>query len=315
MSSTIDLSGIPAVTDDEYYESNPLTEALAPWSITKAKAAKCPQQFIWQYLDRRESDAGADTTDTSLRVGRAMHEIYESLIAGGSKQEAKEVAIVKNGITSIDMPLFEELYSHIPTFMDNFRRLVGHFVLEEGQVYNPTILVVQETVQIEKRFALDAKFNKHPSGFFGKNVFLRGVADVIIMTKDGGCIILDHKSAAYASTKYFEDQLRAYIVAAFALFPELKWAQAGVHFMALGEIAMMPPVMRSQVDGEKRALHYYITTQAVKVPTQETVKGNHCKWCNWRSSCNALRASQRKAMRDASKPPKIAKPRKTKTKT
>jgi len=274
-----------------------------PWSISKAKTAACPQQFIWQYMEKHKKDEGLTTADTALRVGRAMHEIYEGTLKGGDPENERQKAIMKNGFMSVDYDLFEDLYKGVPWFMSQIDKFIRHFVQSETQAIDYLDLVKNRTLLVERRFSLTDEFND-ANDFYNNDhkCFLRGVIDVIIRTNDGkGCIVLDHKSSAYPNMKMVAEQLRAYTIAAFAMFPDLEWTQCGIHFMALQEIKMTAAVTRNQLRGECNAMHYYLTTQAVNVLRQTTDKAYYCKWCSWKTSCNMLRKQQRKEAKAAAK--------------
>lgn len=297
----LDLSQFSPVQGDALYESSPLTRALAPWSISRAKTAACPQHFIWKYVEKRQSDPGLDGSDTSSRVGSAMHSVYEHALAGLPLKKAREDAIREHKLVTADMVLFQELYAGVPWFLDKFHKLIRSYCLPDpSQGYHIQDLILRGVVGLEKNFSLNSEFDNARDYYNNAGMtFLRGVADIMLILQNGGCIILDHKSAQFASLKYYEEQMRAYTIAAFALDPNIQWVQAGIHFMALQEVKCMEPVRRSQLASEKRALHYFLNGQANAVLTEEIVVGNRCKWCEFKETCK----KKRKALKKAAKAP------------
>ena len=291
---TKDLSIFQKIEGEAQYECQELHKALAPWSISSAKVAKrCSRNFRWKYIERRDADEGVETKTDATKVGSAMHKIYEDMVeAGYAKEQAREIAVKEQELGSDALESFKTPYDGVDWFMHNFKVLVRNKVLRDGE--SPKLLeelVQGQRILVEHRFSLDSEFNDLPGDFFNNtgNCFLRGVIDLMLLTKDNGAIILDHKSSPQPFLKHFLSQLGAYTVAAFAMFPHLEWVQCGVHFMPIKTVKFSNLVLRKDFDKEKEKLYYFLS-QSANNALEDTYKtGNHCNWCPYINTCKLQR--------------------------
>ena len=299
-----ELEELEKVDGGAQYSASDLTRGFAPWSISRAKVgAKCALQFIWQYIEKLPSDVTLNKDDSATRIGSAMHEIYEIMLTSEwhnhdvykkTLDSAYELVIRKYKITSTERDIMQELFDNVEWFMSAARDVLTSRVAPSS--YRVGELLRDGLLGIEKKFGLDADLN-NSHDFFNNSgtTFLRGVIDFMVKTHDGGALVIDHKSSRYASNKYHEEQLRAYAIAAFALYPEIKWVQCGIHFMPLREVKWNPIIFRSNLNGEKRALHSFLTGAANNILEGDLSIGSHCKWCVYKERCKALRKERRKA--------------------
>lgn len=73
--------------------------------------------------------------------------------------------------------------------------------------------------------------NLEPCDFFAKDVWFRGVADLIILNREGGTArVIDYKTSKSAA-KADTGQLELLALSIFAHFPEIKKVQAGLMFV------------------------------------------------------------------------------------
>lgn len=300
----IDLSTLRPVEGKARWEANDLIAALGPWSVSRAKLAKrCAQHYAWQYLEKRMGDQDIEARDDSMRIGSAMHEIYEDLLKGGTDIDSiYNNAAARQSLTTNERETMEELFVNVGWFMERVHGFVRDRVYP-GRNYYLGELVRDGFLGVEKKFALKQDLS-YTEDYFNnqKQTLVRGVIDLLLFTTDGGAIVLDHKSSRFPNVKHFEDQLRTYTVAILAMYPTVEWVQCGVHFMPLQEVKLTEPVTRDKLESEQRALFYFLTEAANNVLVENKIQvGNHCKWCQYKTTCKALRKELRKAARLAEK--------------
>lgn len=287
----IDLSKLQPVDGPAKWEANDLITQMGPWSVSRAKLGKrCGLQYEWQYLEKRAPDPEIEARDDSMRIGSAMHEIYEELLKGGENRDhIYDNACREQVLTTNEREKMEELYVNVDWFMGQVHSFIQTRVCP-GRGYMIGELVRDGYLGVEKKFSLTPDLQYTKDYFNNKgNTLVRGVIDLLIFTQDGGAIVLDHKSSRYPNMKIHTEQLRTYTVAVLAMYPQVQWVQCGIHFMPLQEVKFTELVTRAQLEGEQRALYYFLTQSANNILRNAIQVGNHCKWCPFKESCKRIR--------------------------
>ena len=267
---------------------------LGPWSFSKLKVLnKCPFQFYLKYLLKAKP---VETPPISIQTetGSAAHRILELTVMGKSIEDAfKQVR--------------KEYEEKLPgDAWDN-----GHDP-EQGGVgraeYSITKFMERldafEKVNPVKRFITELKIGVtkdwEPTGFFTtdiekpeKNVYYRGVIDLIIQLQNGDVLFLDHKFGPPAAmgTRNFQDQLDVYKILFSKGIQPYGNAQSGVHFIRDGEIVMGTFTTKEDVEANfVNRIEFNI--QGVIAKTKELgsfkhIRGSQCQWCEFDGICKA----------------------------
>ena len=255
-----------------------------PWSISKSNlAAQCTQKYYWKYLHKPKLKEPR-VQDPRGRIGSAAHLLVELLLKGYEKNLAYKKAIVDNRLTTPEADLFLEYRENVDRFLDKLASYKEKYPVTD--------------VIAEKRFGLTKDFK--PTKFFSKNVFFRGVWDLVIKIEKENekpvVVIMDHKTGdapndEEKSNKY-DDQLQSYLVGAIYTFPEIKGAQIALNYLKDDTVHWKPYMPREQIEDEivphfielinKNAENLRpILEGEDPVPT----KGWHCTFCGFKSNC------------------------------
>lgn len=302
---TIKLSDYEPTKGQEDYHVSQLTRDLAPWSVSRAKTAKrCPLQFKWKYIDKREPDPDVSAEDLALRMGSTMHLLYEHIFNGLPKKQAYIDAVTEVGLGKDEQESMRPMISCVSWFVDSMKDFISAKVDTVSDKVRFKELVAKGLIGVEKRFSLDEDFAVIQGNSFNKEgTFIRGVIDLILLTEDGkGAVIIDHKSAQYTTLKWHQEQLNVYALAALSMYPNIEWVQCGIHFMPKKTLKWNPVVGRDEKESFKRKVHYFLNMAANEALTEEMKIGGHCsKWCPFLSSCKALRKERRRQAREEQK--------------
>jgi len=248
----------------------------APWSMSKAELAlNCGLAYNLKYVTKTK---GVPSKDGGGRIGIAAHAVLESFL----RNAAEPIKDIMYRI-ALDQRLTTPEIDDLVSFAHN----IAHFRdrLESYKIANK---VKEQKVEI--KFGLTADFKQ--TAFFGKDVFFRGVMDLLLDTEDGHIIILDHKSgnppsSAVDALAQHRAQLKLYTLAALLLYPDLKGVQTGLHYLANEEIVWDTKlVLPSAIRDEVMPWYPEFLNEAGLAAESATPKaGWKCKFCEFISQC------------------------------
>lgn len=243
-----------------------LAHQFAPWSLSKAQASSCPFKFNVQYVQHKSgAKKHADT-----KVGTAVHEVLEKVLAGGDFQSAMTVAALKHELTT---PEVEDLKS----YAHNIKRFIERF-----EAFKTKKQITEQF--LEKKFGMTD--DRQNIGFSDHLVFFRGVWDIAMRSQNGYMIIIDHKSGTVKPIDTYADQLNLYAVAAICMYPDLLGVQSAVHYVQSEEVVWSPV---HSADYIRRELfpwfENYIEEAAKRAQLQHAVQGWYCEYCEYTIDC------------------------------
>lgn len=255
--------------------------SLGPWSISKLKLLrKCPFQFYLKYVLKVKlpSDVGGRSDTTSADVGSAAHLILEHIMTGKSTQEAYALARVEYNTSKLSDELWAERVETLEHSINSFR--------DRMEALGRRNKVRRVFTELRIGVTKDWK----PCSFFAKDVYMRGVIDLIIQLDNGVILIIDHKTGGgEGSLRPYEDQLNSYKVLFNFGIEKVPAAQSYIHFIQAGEVKSSYLTESVDIEGKlKDMLEFDIETAIESVEELgffKHIRGTHCKWCDYDSMC------------------------------
>lgn len=278
---------------------------LGAWSFSKLKLLnQCPLQFYLKYVVKAKIDS-PPVISVITETGKAAHRILELVVSGKSiedafKQVKKEYQAILPG----------DLWDHGD----------GH---EQGGVGRAELSITKFKERLDefekhtkvKRYITELKIGVtkdwEPTGFFTtdinhpeKDVYFRGVIDLVIQLENSDILFLDHKFGPPAAmgVKNFQSQLDTYKVLFSKGIEEYGDSQSGVHFVRDGAVVM--GTLTSKADVENTLVNRVeFSINGAIAKTKELgsfkhIRGSHCQWCEFDAAC---KAGELKAIEDDSK--------------
>lgn len=268
----------------ENFEVPPLDKyALGPWSISKLKVLrKCPLQFYLKYMLKIKipEDVAGKPDTVSADVGSAAHLILEHIMCGKSLQDSYKLARKEYGPDKLSDELWrdrvESLEHSINAFKDRMDSLNVRYKVKR--------------VFTELRIGVDKDWN--PAGFFSKDVYIRGVIDLIVQLEDGVILIFDHKTGGgEGSLRPYEDQLNSYKVLFHYGMSPVTGAQSYIHFIQAGDIKPSYFSNTQEIEGKLKTMLEFDIEGAIDAVKEigyfKHVRTGSCKWCDFDGICKA----------------------------
>lgn len=240
----------------------------APWSPSMASTAiNCPHAFSLRYV-RKEKRVEPESLDS--QVGTVVHAILEWVAQGAEVDTAFAKAL-----EGFHLPHEGQLM--VQTYRDavaDFKKGLQDFDKQFGihQIY------------IEKKIALTPEFTL--TEFFNKKGLVRGVMDLVLITRDKRAVIIDHKSGALKPIDKYKEQTEAYAVFIDRLVAGLQGVRIAIHYVGAdpninGKRTVWAPeynmeVVRTQF---RENLIQYLTKAAEAVESSD--EPNKCWLCNY----------------------------------
>lgn len=253
-------------------------DALGPWSFSKYKSLKkCPFQFYLKYILKFKipENLQLESDPTAANVGKAAHEILEDVLTGKTVDKSYTKVrklYVDKGILSPDLwkERVEPLHYNITKFKER---------IDEFSIRNPV-----KRVLTELRMGVTRDFQT--TGFFSKDVWLRGVIDLVLVLECLDAVIFDHKTGGgQGSIKNYEEQLDWYKVLFHFGIDKIAGAQTGVHFIGEGEVKMGNYSPVSDIENNiKNSLEMSLEGAIDMLKEKgyfKHVRGGYCKWCEY----------------------------------
>lgn len=128
--------------------------------------------------------------------------------------------------------------------------------------------------------------NFEPTGFFSKDVWLRGVIDLVMVLDCMDAVIFDHKTGGgQGGIKNYEEQLDWYKILFNFGVSKINGAQTGVHFIGEGEVKMGGYTPNSDIEGNLKNSLEMSLEGAIDLLKEKGffkhVRGGYCKWCEY----------------------------------
>jgi hypothetical protein len=258
---------------------------LGPWSVSKLKCLQnCPLQFYLKYvLKVKLPKKLAEQQDTFLAdVGSSAHKILENVVFGKSLTQSFALArneFVTNGKLTPEQwkESVESLEANIVSFKE---RLEG---LERQHPFKRTLTEIR----------LGVTRDWEPTGFFGDDVYIRGVIDLAIQLQNGDAIFIDHKKGGSADfgLKVYDLQLKSYLPLFHYGIEKVKGAQAGVHWIGEGSVRLGDYISAQTIEEDLTVkMNFYFDGAIDTVKELGYFKhkaGNACKYCEFAPMCKA----------------------------
>jgi RecB family exonuclease len=252
---------------------------LGPWSFTKLKVLQqCPLRFYLQYVVKIKPLETPPNLVTN--VGKAVHRILELLIAGKTLTDSYRLTRKEFVNILTDDEWVAEVATTELNIMEFRKRL------DDFEKKFPIKRYVQEL-----RIGMTAKYE--PTGFFGEDVYWRGVIDLGMQLEGDDVIIIDHKTGAppEMGIRNFQNQLDVYKIMFHRGVQPVHGAQAGIHFVKGGKVLLDNYSTREEIEGKlTRELEFYIVGAIDRTKDLKYFKhfrGSHCKYCDYNEECKA----------------------------
>ena len=252
--------------------------SLGPWSNSKYKSLKkCPFQFYLKYILKFKvpEQYQIQSDPTSANVGKAAHEILESLLLG--KSVDKSFAATKKNYVDKKVLTPQQWAEKVEPLTFNITRFGER--IEEFNRKNPI-----KRVLTELRIGVTRDFQ--PTGFFSDDVWLRGVIDLVLLLESLDCVILDHKTGGgQGPVKPFEEQLNWYKVLFHFGIEKMRGIQTGIHFIGEGDVKMAEYSSSPDIENKLKNTLVMTLEGAIEMLLEKGyfkhVRGAYCKWCEY----------------------------------
>ena len=254
-------------------EYSDLTKEYAPWSMSKANLARtCPLAFDWKYVSRVRGKTQARSP--AARIGTAVHQVLELYLQGTDLQTAVQRACIDNKLTTNEMDDVVSYVHNIMSFKNRLEKFKKRHKISE--------------VHVEERFGFTEDLR--PTGFFAKDVFMRGVWDIAMRAGDHA-VIIDHKSgmAPADTSSVFDkhgDQMKIYSIAGLNKFPGIQGSQTAFHYVVSEEIVFADMVPVSKI--QNKYIPWYVdhlNRCSRDIPTKEARTSWLCNFCEFTHMC------------------------------
>ena len=257
--------------------------SLGPWSISKLKMLrKCPLNFYLKYVLKVKvpEDVTGRQDTVSADVGSAAHLILEYVMCGKSIQDSYKLARKEYGPDKLTDEQWVERVETLEMSINAFKERMDSL----GRRHKIKRVFTELRIGVTKDW--------EPTGFFAKDVYIRGVVDLIVQLEDGCILIFDHKTGGgEGSLRPYEDQLNSYkVLFHFGINP-VKGAQSFIHFIQAGEIKPSYFSNVEDIAGKLKDLLEFDIEGAIDAVKEigywKHVCGNYCKWCDYSSVCKS----------------------------
>ncbi|HET8686532.1 MAG TPA: PD-(D/E)XK nuclease family protein [Methanosarcina sp.] len=269
---------------DEVFEMPPADKySWGAWSISKLKVLrKCSFQFYLKYLLKikvPEDVAGRPDT-VSADVGSAAHLILEHVMCGKSLAESFILARKSYGPDKLTDEIWENRVKTLEVSILAFKERMDSL----GRRHKIKRVFTELRIGVTKDW--------EPTGFFAKDVYIRGVIDLIVQLEDGCILIFDHKTGGgEGSLRPYEDQLNSYKVLFHFGIEPIKGAQSYIHFIQAGEVKPSYFSDVKEIEGKLKTMLEFDIEGAIDGVKElgffKHVRGTYCKWCDFDNVCKS----------------------------
>lgn len=249
---------------------------LAPWSPSMANTVlNCPHAFYRKYILKEKSTEPESIQST---VGTVVHKVLEWAMQKVSVDKAFAQALQAYELTHEATMLVQTYRQAVEDFLrsiEEFDRTVGiHKVLTEQKV------------------ALTPAWR--PTKFFSSDGLIRGIIDLVLVTKDKRAVVIDHKTGAVKPISKYQEQTETYSIFVEALISGLAGIRMAIHYVGAdpnvnGKRTVWAPeygveVVRTRF---KQNLIDYLTRAAEAAESTDPTPCWLCNFCGYQTVCPA----------------------------
>lgn len=248
----------------------------APWSMSKAKLAlECPLAHHLRYVKKQKMPAVIGSP--AQRIGKAAHYVLEQALLGKEMRRAIREGSFSNRLTSVEVEELLSMVHSIRAFDRRIREFSEKHGVQDGDKY------------VEYQFAVDQGWQ--PTKYFGKDVFLRVVWDLLLKVDDR-IVIIDHKTGTAVPERElvqrYGAQLNFYMACAMCRFPDARSVRMAYHFIAEEELTWLREYGAEEIRGKLFPwVIEYLNRAAESATRFDPVIGWACKFCEYISICPA----------------------------
>ncbi len=251
--------------------------SFAPWSYSKYFMLKrCPFSFYLQYVLKvkvpKELDIREDPI--SAATGLALHEIAERIVKGDTLEVAYAATKTKYELSGLKGEIWEEKVGSNYVNLSKFEERINSFIR-----LNPIKRIYTEVkVGITKDYK--------PTEFFSKDVYYRGVLDLVILLECLDAIVIDHKTGGEeGGLTPKKPQLDWYKVLVHYGIHKIIGVQTGIYFMNAGEILLEDYVGKQDIENTIKNKIEMSLEGVVEMLKElgyfKHIRGYYCKWCKF----------------------------------
>jgi hypothetical protein len=252
--------------------------SLGPWSFSKYKSLKkCPFQFYLKYILKFKIPENVLTQSDpiSANVGKAAHEILEHILEGVNIDEAYSKVrtdYLEKGL--LPEEVWKERVDILHFNINKFKERIDSFKLR-----TPI-----KKVYTELKMGVTRDFRS--TSFYSKEVWLRGVIDLVLVLECMDIVIIDHKTGGgQGSPNVYKEQLDWYKILFYFAIHKVLGAQTGIHFIGEGEVKMIDYTPAKDIEtnlknGLEMGLEGAIDMLKEKGYFKH-IRGSYCKWCEY----------------------------------
>lgn len=215
---------------------------------------QCGVKFEYLYVTKQVQDLGSTATDYGTRVHKAL-EVYGKALASSDADAAAAIALEgTNGEAVMWFPLIDKIN------------------LQQGDKYY--------------EYQMAITIGKTPCDWFASNVWLRSIADVLIVDGDKATI-LDWKSGKVRDNP---SQMQIFALMVFLHFPMVNTIKTSFVWLVYNKITNMT-FTRRMVEGLWTALspRFDALQDAVDVGAFKAKPSPLCNWCAAKEICPSKR--------------------------
>ena len=234
-----------------------MTSGLSKIPISYSRLStfeQCGLKFEYLYITKQVVDLGSEATNYGTRVHTAL-EVYGKELAIGDKQSATDKALAgTNGEAVLWFPLVDKIHA------------------QQGDKY------------YEYKMSITA--DKKPCDWFASDVWLRSIADVLIVDGDKATI-LDWKSGKVRDNP---SQMQIFAMMVMLHFPQVNTVKTSFVWLVYNKITNIT-FTRRMLDGLWSALspRFDALQDAVDVGAFKAKPSPLCSWCAAKDICPSKR--------------------------
>jgi hypothetical protein len=271
--------------------------AMGPWSVSKLKmATACQFHFYLNYLLKVKQDSDYVQNTDLADAGTISHKILEYIVLGHDVPESFALAKAdhcnlkpgfKPGTANVSEAFWEENVLNVEQSVIMFKERLEKFERNNK--------VLKKLTELRLGITKDYK----PCGFFDKNVYFRGIVDLVLMVDTGegylpDLIAWDHKNGGgeYGnSTKNYDLQLNTYKVLLHYGYQKCSGAVGGINFVRAQKMILGEYTDASEIEDKLvQRMEFYLSSVIDTMKENgyfKHVAGSACTYCEFKTECKS----------------------------
>jgi RecB family exonuclease len=239
-------------------------------------AINCPHAFSLRYKKKQKR---VEPESLDSRVGTVVHAILEWVAQGVDVNKAFDKALEGYELPHEGQMMVQTYRDAVTDFKKGLEEFDRKFGIHE--------------VLVEKKIALTPDFGL--TKFFAKDGLVRGVIDLVVITKGKKAVIIDHKSGSVKPIDKYQEQTEAYAVFVDCLVRGLDGVRIAIHYVGAdpninGKRTVWAPEYNMEVVRTRfrENLVQYLTKAAETVADSDAPhKCWLCNYCGYKPVCPA----------------------------